>query len=64
MEHDADTVRASMTHATQSDHSPDPDVEAEVIDDMRLLRDALIQHGFRPSRKTKRKWLRQVYGAK
>lgn len=40
----------------------DAQVEAAVVEDMRLLRSWLMRsHGFRVSRLTKRKWLRAVY---
>lgn len=39
----------------------DPRVEEEVVDDMLILRNALLRQGMRPSRITKRKWLRRVY---
>lgn len=62
---EAEVVRASMTqHQLEPSDPPDPKVEAEVVDDMRLLRKALVRHGFRPSRQTKRKWLRTVYASR
>ena len=60
---DAEIVATSMTHKAakplEGEHLER--VESEVIDDMRLLRSALVRNGLKPSTVTKRKWLRKLY---
>jgi hypothetical protein len=62
-EGNADLVASTMVKEKSSDEVPtvDPVVEEEVIDDMIVIRDSLLRQGMRPSRLTKRKWLRRVY---
>ena len=59
-----DLVASTMVKVKNQDKGTpevDPTLEREVIDDMVIIRDALLRQGMRPSRLTKRKWLRRVY---
>ncbi len=59
---DKAVVKSSMSKSGDGDAPVgDPRVEEEVVEDMLLLRNALLRQGLRPSRITKRKWLRRVY---
>ena len=56
-------VQAAMVKLKNGGEEPmvEPHVEAAVVDDMLLIRRALVRQGMSPSRLSKRKWLRRVY---